>query len=66
MDAFSACANSRRIFARGGGNSDLDCLHGIRVLSTCYVVIGHRYLMLMFFPVVNSLKIMDVRLIPAT
>ncbi|KAJ3658758.1 hypothetical protein Zmor_010479 [Zophobas morio] len=59
VDAFSACANSRRIFARGGGNSDLDCLHGIRVLSTCYVVIGHRYLMLMFFPVVNSLKIMD-------
>ncbi|EFA01530.2 Nose resistant to fluoxetine protein 6-like Protein [Tribolium castaneum] len=58
VSAFSAYANSRRIFSNGP-NSDLDCVHGIRVLSTCYVVIGHRYLMLMFFPVVNSLKIMD-------
>jgi hypothetical protein len=60
VNIFSAYTNSKRIFARGDGNSDLDCVHGIRFLSTCYVVIGHRYLMLMFFPSINSLKIMDV------
>ncbi|KAH0816917.1 hypothetical protein GEV33_005874 [Tenebrio molitor] len=59
VNIFSAYTNSKRIFARGDGNSDLDCVHGIRFLSTCYVVIGHRYLMLMFFPSINSLKIMD-------
>ncbi|CAG9762434.1 unnamed protein product [Ceutorhynchus assimilis] len=28
-------------------------------MSTCYVIIGHRYLMMMFFPVINSLHIME-------
>ncbi|ERL92848.1 hypothetical protein D910_10155, partial [Dendroctonus ponderosae] len=38
---------------------DLDCVHGIRFISTCYVIIGHRYLMMMFFPVINSLQIIN-------
>uniref|UniRef100_A0AAR5NZH7 Nose resistant-to-fluoxetine protein N-terminal domain-containing protein n=1 Tax=Dendroctonus ponderosae TaxID=77166 RepID=A0AAR5NZH7_DENPD len=28
-------------------------------ISTCYVIIGHRYLMMMFFPVINSLQIIN-------
>ncbi|XP_030763573.1 nose resistant to fluoxetine protein 6-like [Sitophilus oryzae] len=57
---FSARRNTINIFAKSSkGPSDLDCVHGIRFLSTCYVIIGHRYLMMMFFPVINSLHIME-------
>ncbi|XP_050298077.1 nose resistant to fluoxetine protein 6-like [Anthonomus grandis grandis] len=57
---FSVKRHARNILAKNTkGPSDLDCVHGIRFMSTCYVIIGHRYLMMMFFPVINSLHIMD-------
>ncbi|KAF7284842.1 hypothetical protein GWI33_021485 [Rhynchophorus ferrugineus] len=57
---FSARRNMKSIFIQGNQDtSDLNCVHGIRFLSTCYVIIGHRYLMMMFFPVINSLHIME-------
>ena len=57
--SFSASSNYQKITARRTKN-DLDCLHGLRFLSTCYVVVGHRYLMAMFSPVINGLEILDV------
>ncbi|XP_060531161.1 nose resistant to fluoxetine protein 6-like isoform X2 [Cylas formicarius] len=59
VKTFSARQNTKRIFARAKGTSDLDCIHGIRVMSTCYVIIGHRFLMVMFYPVINSLHIIE-------
>ncbi|KAJ3643262.1 hypothetical protein Zmor_025986 [Zophobas morio] len=56
--SFSASSNYQKITARRTKN-DLDCLHGLRFLSTCYVVVGHRYLMAMFSPVINGLEILD-------
>lgn len=60
VNIFSLYTNSKQIFAPVKKTTDLDCVHGIRFLSTSYVVIGHRYLMMMFFPVINSLQIMNV------
>ncbi|XP_066146785.1 nose resistant to fluoxetine protein 6-like [Euwallacea fornicatus] len=60
LEIFSLRNSVRKILAQNYSKGDLDCIHGLRVLSTCYVIIGHRYLMMMFFPVVNSLQIMDV------
>lgn len=57
---FSLWRNSKEIFSENKGDQTLDCVHGIRFLSTSYVIIGHRYLMMMFFPVINSLQIMTV------
>ncbi|RZC34464.1 nose resistant to fluoxetine protein 6-like, partial [Asbolus verrucosus] len=58
LQAFSICTNYRKITARKTKN-ELDCLHGLRFLSVSYVVIGHRYLMAMYFPVINGLEILD-------
>ncbi|XP_015840383.2 nose resistant to fluoxetine protein 6 isoform X1 [Tribolium castaneum] len=58
FSAFSITSNYQKIVARRGPN-DLDCLHGLRFLSTCYVIVGHRYLMAMFSPVINGLEILD-------
>lgn len=60
--AFSITSNYRKILSRRTPN-DLDCIHGLRFLSTCYVIIGHRYLMAMFTPVINGLEILDVILL---
>lgn len=38
----------------------MDCLHGIRVLSTFYVVIGHTYAMYAMSPMSNLTYIMTV------
>ncbi|XP_066252625.1 nose resistant to fluoxetine protein 6-like [Euwallacea similis] len=59
LQIFSLRNSVRKILAQNHSKGDLDCIHGLRVLSTFYVIIGHRYLMMMFFPVVNSLQIMD-------
>lgn len=60
VDVFSAYSNGKRIFAKGIEGSELDCLHGLRFLSVCYVVCGHRYMEIMEFPTVNSLDLTDV------
>ncbi|XP_048524298.1 nose resistant to fluoxetine protein 6 isoform X2 [Dendroctonus ponderosae] len=60
LSIFSASRNAIKVFARSAkARPDLDCVHGIRFISTCYVIIGHRYLMMMFFPVINSLQIIN-------
>ncbi|XP_044271288.1 nose resistant to fluoxetine protein 6-like [Tribolium madens] len=58
ISAFSITSNYQKIVSRRRPN-DLDCIHGLRFLSTCYVIIGHRYLMAMFSPVINGLEILD-------
>ncbi|KAH1020009.1 hypothetical protein HUJ04_009740 [Dendroctonus ponderosae] len=48
LSIFSASRNATKIAFMESG-----------FISTCYVIIGHRYLMMMFFPVINSLQIIN-------
>lgn len=45
LHSFSAIRNGRRILAirvlSSSADDNLGCLHGIRFLSTCWVVVGH-------------------------
>lgn len=36
----------------------MDCVHGIRALSTQWVLLGHTYMMYLFMPTRNSLGFM--------
>ncbi|KAK7865133.1 hypothetical protein R5R35_002196 [Gryllus longicercus] len=55
LAAFSVVANGRKLLAapRRDADASLACLHGIRVLSMCWVVLGHRYYITMTYPNLN-------------
>lgn len=61
MDTFSAFGNFRRVMREGTGKKEMDFIHGLRIFSSCSVVIGHRYIMYIMYPVVNQLEELDVR-----
>lgn len=46
LHCFSALTNGRRLLSMKSTKSpsNLACVHGIRVLSTCWVVIGHSWI----------------------
>lgn len=53
--AFSFYTNGKKILSYTANKSDdtLHCLHGIRVISTQWVVLGHAYLFYAFLPIRN-------------
>lgn len=47
LHCFSALHNGKKLLSlepTSSGSDNLSCLHGIRFLSTCWVVIGHTWL----------------------
>lgn len=58
---FSAYTNTKYLIKETTERHDeTDCLNGFRTISMFYVVCGHRFLMLLFFPTVNGLEINEV------
>lgn len=60
IKAFSARSNCRILFRLVAPRSNpnvIDCLHGIRVLSFIWVVYGHIYLVSVFGPNMNLVKL---------
>lgn len=58
--AFSVYTNGRSLLSakRSKSKDSMDCIHGIRVFSTQWVVLGHTYTMFMYMPTRNSLDFM--------
>ncbi|XP_046748813.1 uncharacterized protein LOC124412735 [Diprion similis] len=56
---FSMYTNALSILNRKVTPQTLPALHGIRVLSTCWVVFGHRYVTSLLRPMVNLLDITE-------
>ncbi|KAF2881933.1 hypothetical protein ILUMI_24248 [Ignelater luminosus] len=57
--AFSVITNGRKLFTISRDTRQISCLHGIRVLSTVWVIIGHRYQTQLSFPVKNMLYLKE-------
>lgn len=57
---FSILANSRWLIAKNKHHQQMACLNGIRVMSIIFVIMGHRYLMSIFFASVNTFEFLDV------
>lgn len=47
--SFSAYSNTKKIFKITKENNEFRCLHGIRVLSLCWVILGHSYAFILSF-----------------
>ena len=61
LHCFSAVNNTRKLLTTRPSSDNLGCVHGIRVLSTTWVVMGHTYFILLFTPVVTNITLDDVR-----
>lgn len=48
LSAFSLPSNLTRLLSASGGASELRCVHGIRALSMCWIVLGHTYVLMDF------------------
>jgi hypothetical protein len=46
--SFSAITNGQKILTVGNIKKDISCLHGIRVLSMWWVILGHSYAFSMY------------------
>lgn len=60
LSAFSVYTNGQKLFDRRpttGNGDQLSCVHGIRVLSIVWVVLGHSYMMMALGPLTNALEI---------
>jgi len=53
LHCFSVINNSRKLLATSSSSDNLSCVHGIRVISTTWVIMGHTYFMLLFQPLIS-------------
>lgn len=62
--AFSVYSNGMKLLSYKEVKSPgmMNCLHGIRVISTQWVVIGHTFVMYITLPIRNKTVIPKVRL----
>lgn len=60
--AFSFYTNGKKLLAYKETKSDdtLHCLHGIRVITTQWIVLGHSYLLYALMPIQNLAAIPEV------
>ncbi len=66
LHCFSALSNGRKLLSltpAATGSDNLSCLHGIRFLSTCWVVLGHTWLKSATSNVANPKMVAQVKLI---
>lgn len=57
---FSMYTNGRKLLSckKSTSKDMMNCVHGIRVISTQWVVLGHTYMMFMAMPTVNVFTFM--------
>ncbi|XP_050298552.1 nose resistant to fluoxetine protein 6-like [Anthonomus grandis grandis] len=56
---FSLKRNSKILFCTKAKKDDISCLHGLRFLSMCLIVYGHRYIHNMATPIVNYMDLLE-------
>lgn len=63
LSAFSVYSNGMKVLSyKNGNSSDMMCLHGIRAISTQWVVLGHTFMMVPKLPFRNLAQFPQVRL----
>ena len=58
--AFSLYTNIRKWLNTKSSGDDLGCVHGIRFLSTAWVILAHTYYMVTFVPVWNMVDLKKI------
>ncbi|KAF2881929.1 hypothetical protein ILUMI_24244 [Ignelater luminosus] len=55
LTAFSLITNTKKLLHTTSDSGQISCLHGIRVISMMWVILGHRYTKTNMMPMVNRL-----------
>ena len=58
--SFSLFTNGSKLLATKSSEGTLTCLDGIRFLSICWIVLGHRFMLSLEEPSINALDGYDV------
>lgn len=58
--AFSLYTNTKKWLTTRSSGDDLGCLHGIRTISTTWVILAHTWYMVTFIPVWNMVDLKKV------
>ena len=59
--AFSLYTNTQKWLSTNGGKDNLGCLHGLRFLSMCWVVLSHTFIMTLMQLNWNTIDLRNVR-----
>ncbi|XP_050297772.1 O-acyltransferase like protein-like isoform X2 [Anthonomus grandis grandis] len=59
LSLFSIKENGRILFSTRENRDDISCLHGLRFLSMCLIVYGHRYIHNLATPAINYMDLVD-------
>jgi hypothetical protein len=57
---FSVCTNGKKLLNTDASGDTLHAIHGIRFITICWVVLGHRYTVDVGVPSINLLIFPDV------
>ncbi|XP_076273405.1 nose resistant to fluoxetine protein 6-like isoform X2 [Rhynchophorus ferrugineus] len=59
VNLFSLRTNANILFSVSRSRNEIACLDGVRSLTMCYIIVGHRYIHNMATPSINSLDLVD-------
>ncbi|PSN39086.1 hypothetical protein C0J52_07350 [Blattella germanica] len=59
LTAFSWYSNGKKLLNTDTSGDTLQAIHGIRFLSICWVVMGHRYMSFITVPSINAFSFID-------
>lgn len=54
LQAFSASANVLKLLKFSLSEDRLDCIHGMKFVSICLIIMGHRLMFVLGSPIVNT------------
>lgn len=60
--SFSIWSNTSRLLKLSHNTESLTCLNGLRAISILWIVLGHRYLTTILFPLINTNEILNVNI----
>lgn len=54
LTSFSLLTNGRSLLKTGCGPNEISCLHGLRVISTMWIILDHRFSIQFIHPIRNT------------
>ncbi|XP_050523734.1 nose resistant to fluoxetine protein 6-like [Daktulosphaira vitifoliae] len=54
LQSFSLSRNVRKLLTFPKTSDNLECIHGLKFISTCFIIVGHRFMFSLGAPIMNT------------